>query len=134
MRRALALLLSLAAPLPALAQETCDYQYGRYISPGEQTFELRETVVLDDGTEILGVDFGPFVGELAKVYIFIRFDGDCPLEAVSLGSYEWHVDGDDRAYHLDYYGSESRALIRFYETPPDYGTIREEAFGILGGS
>lgn len=102
---------------------------------GPQRYEIRDALPGRDGSEILGISFGPLVGQYPKVYLFIEYLGSCPLQAVSLMSgasavvpTESHPPG---SYALTHYHSEGEDLLREFISPPRYDYVKTQALKVL---
>lgn len=136
-----AALVALAAP--AVAQDRPDgcviEQWPAFLGPGEQDFQMREKLQTDAG-EIWAIEFGPLIGEYAKVYLFFLVHDGCERKVFSVGSYQYLTDfarqrgeiGEDRrVYSLDLYEPEQHTTLEMrYDVPP-YAEMRERALNLL---
>lgn len=125
-----------AAPLRAGADSHCpNFPWFSFIDPGPQSYTQREDLLAEGDVLIRAFEFGELVGAYAKVFIFIRFDGDCLTRAVSLGSYEMTnlvgAPEGGRIYHLDLYAPDRHATLDFFDALPEYDAIRGRALDAL---
>jgi len=128
---------------PAVTQERPEgcviEQWPAFLGPGDQEFQMREKLVTDAG-EIWAIQFGPLVGEYAKVYLFFLVHDGCERKVFSVGSYQYLTDfarqrgeisANDRVYSLDLYEPEQHTTLEMrYDVPP-YEELRERALNLL---
>ncbi|HUS55157.1 MAG TPA: hypothetical protein VMY41_14290 [Thermohalobaculum sp.] len=110
-----------------------------FLGPGPQEHKVRETLRTDAG-EIFAIEFGPLVGEYAKVYMFFLVYDDCERKVLLVGSFNYQTElarergeigPDQRRYHLDLFDPEEHHTIEFRTQVPRYEEMREMALNLL---
>lgn len=129
--------------LPATAQDRPEgcvlEQWPAFLAPGPQKHHMREKLQTDAG-EIWAIEFGPPVGEYAKVYLFFLVHDDCERKVFSVGTYGYindfarargEIGADQRVYHLDLYEPEKHTMLEMRYDRPGYTEMRERALNVL---
>ena len=110
-----------------------------FLGPGPQEHQVRETLTTDAG-EIYAIEFGPLVGEYAKVYLFFLVYDDCERKVLLVGSFDYQTDlarasgsigPEERRYHLDLFDPEGHRTLEFRTQAPGYEEMREMALNLL---
>ena len=98
---------------------------------GPQRFEIRDSLKGEDGTDIFGIRFGPMAGPYPKIYLFIEYDGSCPVQAVSLMRHDplpAPTEGvPPGTYNLTHYTAESETILQEFQLAPRYEYVKTRA-------
>ncbi|MBM7066152.1 hypothetical protein [Actibacterium sp. 188UL27-1] len=102
---------------------------------GPQRFEIRDSLKGVEGTDIFGIIFGPLMGPHPKIYLFIEYDGSCPLQAVSLMQEGDNLIMSEAAppgvYTLTHYTAETETVLQEFKAAPRYDYIKTRALQVM---